>query len=213
MKRREALAGAFGLTVATSGCIGVLTGSEALTREASPASVGQSTLSATDYELKNSESQRIERTVEVAGQTRDVVAVNKVDQYHKALSLPVLGDVEAAVFAAVSTPAFDIAGQTMSPVKRMSNKELAKLMQQQYSDFSIGSKVGDDTVTTLGKSMTVSKFEAKASLQGEAMDVYLHVGKVKHGSDFVIVVGVYPQQFEEEQENVVSLIGGLEHEK
>ena len=213
MRRREVLATGIALTVASSGCLGILTGSEALTREASPATVAQATLSETDYELKDSSEQRIERTVTVAGQERDVVAVNQVEQYHKALSVPVLGEVEAGVFAAVSTPAFDIAGQTMSPVKRMSNEELAKLMQQQYSDFSIGSKVGEQSVSTLGKSVPVGKFEAQASLQGESVDVYLHVGKVKHGSDFVIVVGVYPRQFDGEEENIVALIRGLEHEQ
>lgn len=213
MRRRELIAGSAAVLASTSGCLGFITGDEALKREASPATVGQSTLSETDYELKGESDQRIERTVTVADQTRDVVAVNKVRQYHKALSVPVLGEVEAGVFASVATPAFDIAGETMSPVNRMGNKELAKLMQDQYSEFSVGSEVDSGTVSTLGRSMTVSKFEAQAQLAGEPLDVFLHIGKVKHGSDFLIAVGVYPRQFEEEAESIATLIRGLEHEE
>lgn len=212
MKRRTMMASGFALASAANGCLGVLTGQEALTAEASPATVGRSTLGETGYESSGSSTERIERTVEVAGQERDVVATNAIERYHRALTVAVLGDVEAGVFATVATPAFEIAGRAVSPVARMDNEELASLMQKQYSDVSIENEVDEASVATLGTTMDVSTFAATARLQGESVDVLVHVGKVQHGGDFVIVGGVYPEAVDGEGKRVLAMIRGLEHE-
>lgn len=212
MRRRTLLGTAPALLAATSGCIGVLTGSEPLEREASTARVDDDTLAATDYELADSGSRRIEREVTVAGQTREVHAVNQLAQYERTVDLGPLGEQEFAVFAVLATPAFEIGGQVMSPVEEWSDRKLAMQIQDQYESLEVGETVGDRTVETLDTEMTLSKFEGTASIAGNTgVDVYLHVGKVQHDDDFVLAIGVYPQRLSGEGDTVATMVGGLTH--
>jgi hypothetical protein len=212
MRRRELLAAGSTLLAATSGCIGVLTGSEPLEREATSARVGKATLEETGYELADSYSDTIEQEVTVRGQTREVHAVNQFTEYHRAVELATLGSGEYAVFALVATPAFEIAGQVMSPVERWSNRRVAAELQQQYEDLEVGEEVDSTTVPTLSAEMSVSTFEGTATVLGnEGVDVYLNVGKVRHEEDFVFAVGIHPQSLSGERETVLELVRNLEH--
>jgi hypothetical protein len=212
MRRRTLLGALSTATAATAGCLGVLTGSEPLEREAATARVGDDALASTDYELADSSSQRIEREVTVAGQTREVHAVNQLGEYHRTVDLGPLGEQKFAVFAVLATPAFEIGGQVMSPVEEWSDRKLARQIQGQYENLEVGEKVDSRSVETLDTEMDVSKFEGTASISGNTgVDIYLHVGKVRHDEDFVLAIGVYPQRLSGEGEAVGTLVGGLTH--
>lgn len=212
MRRRTLLGALSTVTVASAGCLGVLTGSEPLEREASTARVGDDVLASTDYELADSGSRRIEREVTVGGQTREVHAVNQLAEYNRTVDLGPLGEQKFAVFAVLATPAFEIGGQVMSPVEEWSDRKLARQIQSQYENLEVGEETGERTVSTLDTEMGLSKFEGTATIAGnEGVDIYLHVGKVQHDEDFVLPIAVYPQQLSGEGETVGTLVGGLTH--
>jgi len=206
------LSAASALLAATSGCIGVLTGSEPLERAASPARVPAGTREATGYELVDTRSEELNREVTVAGQTREVRAVNELAEYSRTVDLGPLGEQEFAVFATVATPAFEIGGRVMSPVEEWSNRKIATELQSQYSDLAVGDEVDSATVETLETEMELSTFEGSATIaDGLDVDLFLHVGKVRHDEDFVLPVGVYPQRLSGEGETVRTLVGSLTH--
>lgn len=212
MRRRTLLGALSTVTAANAGCLGVLSGSEPLEREASTARVGDDALASTDYELADSASQRIEREVTVAGQTREVHAVNQLAEYVRSVDLGPLGEQKFAVFAVLATPAFEIGGQVMSPVEEWSDRKLARQIQSQYESLAVGDEVGERTVPTLDTEMGLSAFEGTATIAGnQGVDIYLHVGKVQHDGDFVLAIGVHPQRLSDEGDTVGALVGGLTH--
>lgn len=214
MQTRRQLIGAVGATgvAATSGCLGVLTGEEAYEKTASPVRASDDASKQTGYELKGVEERTIEESFEVAGQQRTVKATNFIATYEKTLDHPILGETKTGVFAAVSTPAFEIAGKTLSPVAEYSNKKLVSLIASQYEQLTVNEEVRKKSRSTLGKSIDVSKFDATATFNGQEIDIYVHVGKLRHNEDFVIPIGIYPQQREDEEEpNIVTLIESLKH--
>ena len=210
MHRRTAVAVAFAALVAASGCLGFLSGPVEFS--ASAATVGNTTLEETGYEEASVQSSEVTRTYSGAGQSKNVTVTNQVAMYERNVDVPVLGEQRAAVFSAFASPEVSVLGQTFNPLKDYSNRRIASLAQEQYSSLSIGQEVDTRTMTVLGESTEVSKFEGTASFQGgQSVDVYVHVTKVKHDGDFVVAVGIYPQQLDGEQENVDALLRGLEH--
>jgi hypothetical protein len=201
-----------GTIVAGSGCLGFILGDEAQEFEASPATVGDSTLSETGYQQagdQESEEMRVERTLEAGGQSRDVVAVNYISQYEK--NVEFLGqEKRAAVFIAFSTPEVEVLGETFNPVGDMNNKELIEQVQGKYEGLSVGDEVGTRETEILGSTAEISKFEGRADLDGTTIDVYIHVGQTDHDGDIVIPIAVYPQMVEEEPETFTNM-NGIEH--
>lgn len=197
--------------VVTSGCVGFLTGSEALEFDASKVTVSDQARSDTGYEEARVAEQTVNETVSAAGQERRVQVTNWMAQYDRSVDLGALGSQRAAVFVALSTPKVEVAGQTFNPVGDMSNRELLQQLQSRYGGLQVGAQVANDSVTALGEERAVEKYEAQADFQGETADVYVHVAKFEHDGDFVVVVAVYPQQLPDEQEKVYALVAGLEH--
>lgn len=212
LTRRAFAAALSGTVVAGSGCLGFITGEEAQEFEASPATVADAALEETDYQQsgeQESEEMEVTRTVEGGGQERDIVAVNYISQYERQVSF--LGmEKRAAVFVAFSTPKVEILGKTFNPVGEMSNRELVQQVQGKYEGLSVGEEIDARETEMLGNTVEVSKFEGQADLDGSNVDVYIHVGQTDHDGDFVIPIGVYPQQIDDEEE-VFTLINSTEH--
>ena len=194
----------------TAGCLGVVTGSEALTGEADRAAVNQATVGESGYELAAEEEQTLEREVTVAGQTRQMEATNKLTRYERSFDVPGAGTVKAGVFAVVSTPSFSVAGQALNPVGRLSNDELIERVGSSYEGLSVGEAVDERSVSTLGSVMNVTKYEGIATIGGVEVDVYVHVGSVRAGEDFVVVTAVYPQLIDDE-DTVLRFVRNLRH--
>ncbi|WP_121821537.1 DUF6517 family protein [Halostella salina] len=201
-----------GAIVAGSGCLGFILGNEAQEFEASAATAGDASLEETEYEAageQESERMEIDRTFSAANQERQVVAVNYMSEYDRSVSVLSV-EQRAAVFVAFSTPKVEILGETFNPIEEMSNRDLIQQVQGKYGGMEVGDEVGTTDVSTLGETVTLSKFEGQADLDGTTVDVYIHIGQVDHDGDYVVPIAVYPRQLDEE-ENVVALVEGLEH--
>ncbi|WP_435063283.1 DUF6517 family protein [Halobaculum sp. EA56] len=211
--RRTGAALALGGVGATSGCLGVITGSEPAEFSASVASVPNSTLESTGFEEYRIEPLEITREFTVAGQTREVVVTNQLAQYDKAAE--VLGErVRASMFVALSTPAVEIAGQTLNPVGELSTRELARRMLTRYEGISNLQGDGEETVEVLGTETTVGLFTADATItEGVTTEVRLHVSEaVRAGADFVVTVGAYPTLLSGQADDVRTMMRSVTHE-
>lgn len=196
--------------VLASGC-SFLTGQSALQFTANDVSVSQSAQSETGYDEARTTTHTVNRTFSVANQTRTVTVVNKLAEYKRQVSLGPLGSSEFARFTVFATPKVDIAGRTFNPVGKMSNAELAMMVQEKYSTVDNVQQVGNRTATMLGEETTVAKFSAQAqTVGGQSVDVYLHIAQVSDGEDYVLAIAVHPQQLDEEA-NVDSLMAGVQH--
>lgn len=209
MNRQTTVAVGLALLVATTGCLGILDGPVEFS--ASEATASDSALAETDYEEVSVESSEVQREFSAGGQSKNVSVTNHVAMYERTVSLSGFGDQRAAVFSAFASPEVSVVGQSFNPIDDYSNKELAELAQEQYDGLQIGEEVGTRETTVLGKSTEVSKFEGTATLNGQDVDVFVHVTKVKHDGDFVVGVAIHPQQLDGEQERVDTLLEGLEH--
>lgn len=201
---------AVAVLVSTSGCVGVLTGEEPLTFSADRAAVDESVASNAGYSSNGTETVTVNRTFQVAGQERRVVAENKMTTYEKSLDLVVV-EAKLGVFTVVSTPAVEVAGQTLNPIGDYSNARLVELVQDRYSGLSDVREVSSRTITVQGTETEVTKFAGKATVQGQQIDVFVHVTKYRDGDDFVVAIGIYPQQLDGEQENVLSMMRAIQH--
>lgn len=203
------------LTVAvvasTAGC-GFITGDEALSFSADPAPVADSSVSEAGYEEVREESQTVSREFTVAGQTRQVNVTNQLAQYDRSVELPGVGQQRAAVFVTFASPEVKVAGQTFNPLNDLSNRELLSRFGSEYEGLSVGDRVENRTHTVLGEETGVEKYEGSAQLSGSEVDVYVHVTTVKHDGDFVVALGIYPQQITGEEERVFTMLDGIEHE-
>jgi hypothetical protein len=210
MHRRTVVAVALAALVATSGCLGILGGDD-LSFSASQATVSEDALEQTGYQESSVESSEVTREFSVAGQSRNVTVTNWVAMYERTVSVPVVGEQRAAVFGAFASPQVSVLGESFNPIEDYSNRRLAELAQQQYEGLSVGDSVGNRTVTVLEESTTVEEFEGTARLQGQSVDVYIHVTRVKHDGDFVVALAIHPQQLDGERERIDELLRGLEH--
>lgn len=213
MNRRQALLtlGSAGVTTATAGCIGFLTGSEALEFSAMEATISSATLDETGYEEAEVKEDVITRSFSAAGQEREVEVTNSIATYERAIDLGPLGEQKAAIFAVLSTPQVKILDRTFNPVGEMSNRELLQQLQGRYEGFSVGSRVDTRSQTVLGEDTEIEKFEASATFSGQEIDLFVHITNVAHEGDFVVPIGIYPQRLPGESEKVFSLYNGIQH--
>lgn len=224
LTRREALAvsGVF-LTAGTAGCLDRIPfiGDEPIEFEASPASVPDDELDATEYEETGIEEQVVERTFEAGGQSQDVLVTNWHAEYEKTIDLDIGGvttedNVQAAVFTAVSTPKVEVLNRTFNPVADMDTEELAEMVQDQYEGMDDLEHVGDDTATILGQSTTVGEFEGEAELVelGTTVDLTLHIAEaVDSGDDLILGIGGYPTDMQaQERDDVFTMMEAIHHE-
>lgn len=207
--RRSYLRGLGALTAlgTTGGCLGVLTGEEPAEFSAAPSTVEQGALDETGYEAAGVDEVVVEREYEVADQTRAVVVTNYRAQYEKAIDLGPLGEQRGAVFTSLTTPRVNVLGREFNPVADMGTAELAEMVQDQYDGIDDIEHVEDGEVTIDGETTTQGKLGATGSLQGEPVDLYLHVSEaVELGEDLAVTVGGYPQVKSDEEENVLRLM-------
>lgn len=207
MKRRAVLAGV-PTALLLGGCSDLLSGDE-ITFEAETAVVADSAQSEADYEEQRVEDMTIERDYDQVDRT--VVVVNRLAEYSRQVSLGPIGG-ELARFTVLATPKVEVGPVgPLNPVGDMDNKELAEMVQEEYGSVQNVQEVEEREASVLGDSETVTKFSAEAQTQGgESVDVFMHVAKVENGDDFVLGIGVHPQDIDE-QENVDTMLAGIEH--
>lgn len=179
-----------------------------ITFTAKAAVAGDAALSDTGYQQARSKKPTLTRKFA----SKKVKVTNVLNEYQKEMELSVLGSAKVGIFVAFSTPQVKVAGQgPFNPVGNWSNKELVLKLQSRFENLKNVKKVGSTTMTTLGKEAKVGKFSGTTTYDGKQIDLYLHVTKVKHEDDYVILLGVYPQEKSSEEQNIKKLIKSVTH--
>lgn len=179
-----------------------------VTFDAEAAVAAQGTLDDTGYELEGQNEPTMTR--KYAG--KEVKVTNVVTEYQKTMEVNLLGNAKLGVFVAFSTPSVKVAGQgPFNPIKNWSNKEIVMKLQSRYDSLNNVKSESSTSVKTLGKSTDVGKFSATTTYNGEQVDLYIHITKVQHEDDFVVLLGMYPQQRSEEEDDIMSLMKSVKH--
>lgn len=215
--RRAFLAGSGAVLGSTlAGCTGFITGDEALELDASVATVAESNLDDAGYEENKIEDVTVTRQFEVADQTREVKVTNWHSQYDRSIDVEPIGRYQGAVFGVLTTPKveFDVVDKSFNPVGDMNTDEIIEMVQDQYEEINNAQQVGKYDISILGETATTGEYEAEAEVAstGETVDVTLHVTEaVESGDDFALCIAAYPTQLLGEDENVETLMRGIEH--
>lgn len=209
LSRRRYLAAAGGVGL-LAGCLDLIRG-DSLEFVASPSRVDPGTLDTTGYELDSQSEMEIERTFEAAGQSRDVLVTNVMTEYSKSVDMGPLGTAQGAVFTSLTTPQVNILDREFNPVADMSAKDLATMVQQQYSGITDLRNEGETELRIQGEPTTQTKFRAEAAFDNNPVETFLHVSEaVEMGDDFVVTVGAYPELTPGEEENVLGMMEAVE---
>ncbi|TYL37119.1 hypothetical protein CV102_19075 [Natronococcus pandeyae] len=216
MNRRQFVA------TAAAGCVGVSAGclngliDDVTTFSASPAVVDESAADEAGYTYQGTEE--TVRSETVAGE--DVEATNYITEYTRTIETPlgVLGgDVDAGVFAVITTPQVSVADEDFNPVGDMTSEEIVELIQDQYDELEVGDSIDGRAVEALdGTTVSLDSYEGEAAFQGQQeVDVFLDIATPDHGGDHFVIVGVYPDDgnlpSDSERDRVDVIIRGLEH--
>lgn len=194
MNRRALLAGTAAAGVlSVSGCLSGVLGT-VTSLESTPAGVSESALDSTGYEAVGIQEIVTEETVEAAGQSETISVTSYLTRYDKRVGIEGVAEQPTAIFAVLSTPQLEVAGETFNPVGEMSGREVADLLADNYDDISSIEPAGDETITILDQSTTKSRFTADASFLGFPLELDVHVTEaVERDDDFLVSLGVYPR--------------------
>lgn len=210
--QRVAFGAVLGLLVLTSGCAGILAESGPAVFSASPVGVNDADVAGTAFEHQETRTAWINRTVEVAGQSRDVRAKNHVSIYRRPVSVDLEGGVTFGLFVVVSTPKASIAGQAFNPIGRMSHEEMIDQLAGRVDGVSDVERVDSRTLDVLGTETDVVRFSGVVERSGQEVPVYIEVTRVGHGDDFVVAIGAYPRSTADQvRPGVTTLFEGIEH--
>jgi hypothetical protein len=230
--RRAVLLGA-GLTLATglAGCLDRPLASFS----ASPATVDGGALDRDGYEDVGVTEQVLTQGF---GPARRAVEVrNWVARYVRPLDPSVLPDTggtntdEAspgplAPFAVLSTPRVELGGQSFNPVGGFSANDVATRVQGLYGELREFERVGERSVSALGRTVRVVEYRAAGDLEGlgfentsepastafEGIDLSVHVSDpVAHEDDFVLAVAAGPRDAAVGAGAVDRLLGAVVH--
>jgi hypothetical protein len=193
----------------TSGCLGGLSSGPA-TFTAAPADVDSAAAGQTGFEKNGTRDSVVTREVGPDGAGQTVRVVNKVTTYEKTLDVPLLGSARLGVFSVVSTPAVEVAGQAFNPIADYSNAQLVKLVTDRFGRLSNVEQVSSTRILIQGAETTVTKYAATTTVEGQEVDAFVHVTKVRDGDDFLVGVGVYPQRLDQESE-ILTLLRAVDH--
>lgn len=212
--RRRTLALASGAGIAgLAGCtaLDVATGDPA-EFTAGTATVSDTTLEDTGYELNEVTEATITEEFEVAGSTREVRVTNRVAEYDRAVEI--LGErYQAAVFAVLATPRVEVLGQAFNPIGDLDDEARAELIMTRYDDVDDLERGSEYTTSMLDTEVRVVVYAADGEIAGTGVstDIELHVGEpIETGDDFVLPLAAYPEGFGD-GETVRQLINGIEY--
>ena len=215
MNRRQFVAAAaVGGVSVSAGCLDEFL-EDATTFSAAPAVVAESATDDAGYEYQGTEE--IVSTESVAGQELEVTSYGS--EYTRTIDLPLDifgGEVEAGVFAVISTPQVSVAGEEFNPVGEMDNEEIVQEIQNQYEELTVEESVGERSVSALEETILLETYEGEAVLHGEhGIDVLLDIAQLEHEDDHLVIVGVYPDledlPIDSERDRIDAMVQGLEH--
>jgi hypothetical protein len=197
------------VVVATSGCIGFVTGEEALVYEANEASVSEDARTASGYEQQLGEEIVVNRTVS----DRRVEVQNHYARYEK---YDDIAKETTGVLAVVSTHRVDVFGHTTNPYANMSYTGILANLTADYDtefgDLGDARVVENRTATVLGEDARVGVFATNTTFGGEQVEVKLYVTRVTHGDDVVLAIGGHPTKLPAGEQELIAMLEGIEHD-
>ncbi|WP_128905245.1 DUF6517 family protein [Halorubrum amylolyticum] len=224
MHRRELLAAvAVSASTAVAGCTGTENGSYEF--DAEPAHVPPAAASEAGYEGKAPESFTLEQEFDVVGVNAQVSATTWAAGYES--------PDDGSVLFVASTPDASVAGQSVNPLVRADDTEMARRLLTQLNRRGIGGNNaeigtgnaenrGTRTRAVLGENAEISVLETTVETEAEsgagnegsgaAEDVpaYLYVGAVPHREDVIALVGMHPTAVDA-AEPLLSMMERVEH--
>jgi len=208
--RRAYLLGGLAGIVGTAGCLDFIR-DEPAEFEAGYSRVDDGTLSETGYAFEEQREEVVEREYEAAGQSRDVIARNKVTNYTREIEFGEVGEIEGALFASLTSPQVRVLEQEFNPIDEMESIEIARLIQGQYGEIENLQAEEETEATVSGETTTQTTFRADATVEGHSVEIFVHVSEpVEMGEDFVVAVGGYPTMFPEQEEDILTMMEGVE---
>lgn len=227
------------LAVVSAGCLGFITGSQALEFSANETVVSDAALEETGYQAASNSSIGDTLEVSAAGQTRQVNVTSYLHVYNRSVGLsdvnasavggavPESGDIptdsstdglsgarganttDAVQFSVLAAPTQRVGGRSVNPFAQFSTERLAKRFIGGTNSSSDLRLEGNRTVQSLGEDRTVSTFRTSDGDEQTANDVLVHVTTFETGNDFIVVVGAHPAAIDE-QDRIDALVAGLE---
>jgi len=173
--------------LSVAGCTGLLL-EEETAFVASEANVSEGEELA--YTHNTTEWQNVTRSVEAAGQEREVTVANRGELFVDRTP----DGSPGAAFAVVSSPQVRLAGEEMNPVADWSQRDLLTEFSGEFDQYGNLTDVEEREtreVTMLGTEADMRVFNATLESDDETShDVVVSVAKVEHGGDYVVVIGI-----------------------
>ena len=142
------------------------------------------------YTHNTTERQNVTRSVEAAGQEREVTVSNHAELYVNRTA----DGSPGAAFAVISSPQVRLFGEEMNPVADWSQRDLLTEFSGEFDRYGNLTDVEEREtrqLTMLGREADVRVFNATMVGDNETShDVVVSVAKVEHGGDYVVAIGV-----------------------
>lgn len=199
---------AVALLLVTAGCMGV--GLDGASYSAPPAEVQNGVAEENEYNVTAVEQFEFNETVNLS-EDRDyriqasnwITTYQKVGQFETTVNGQDISTESISMFAVVSTPSVEIAGQELNPLTEAPMDELLQRMTSQNENVEVHGKVGETTVVheETGQNVTVEKYNAtlRSPEANMEIDAYVHSAVVKTSDGVLVTIGIYPVQLDEEE--------------
>ena len=211
-RRKALLTAGTTLTALLSGCGAT---QQEFSFTATPGRITQQVLSNAGYNPDQQEEIIQQRTVEAAGQERDVTVTNYLRTYTRSISQRGISrELVAAIF---TSPSISILGQQFNPLADLGLKELLERTQGRFSDYDAPqlqevTRSGEFSIQSLATETTVGVFSA-VTAGTPAVDIEVLISRFKHDGDYIILRGGYPQSVTEtERQRVRTLFENIAHD-
>ena len=211
-RRKALLTAGTTLTALLSGCGAT---QQEFSFTATPGRITQQGLSNAGYNPDQQEEIIQQRTVEAAGQERDVTVTNYLRTYTRSISQRGISrELVAAIF---TSPSISILGQQFNPLADLGLKELLERTQGRFSDYGAPqlqevTRSGEFSIQSLATETTVGVFSA-VTAGTPAVDIEVLISRFKHDGDYIILRGGYPQSVTEtERQRVRTLFENIAHD-
>lgn len=203
---------ATGTAVSLAGC-GLLSGP--IEAAASPARVSESARAETGYTHQGTNDRTFEQTINAGDQQRDVSLTNWLSEYTRTPGNAPDGVAGLLLF---STPTISVADRSANPFKQFGEKRLIREVSRRSGRSEPNNdleEVGTRSVDVLDQSVELTQYETTQTIEGQSIDIRIHVGSLTNDGDVLVLVGSHPapSQFglADESENIDILASGTEH--
>ena len=173
--------------VTASGCTQLLLQDETsfVASEANVSDAG-----AVGFAHNESRWQNVTRTVEAAGQEREVTVSNHAEVFLNRSS----DGTPTAAFVVVSTPQVEAGGEELNPVADWSQRDLLRTFSTEFDEYGNFTDVQEREtreVRLLGTDANMRVFNATLADEAASdQEVVASVVRVKHEGDYVVAIGV-----------------------